>query len=735
MSTTTHQFSDGVDSIGYLNTGSGVYTALNGESIYIAIYVELREDNIYSISDNWSSDIWKYQGTTLEIDPEERFFKDDLSLTASSSGFECTRDTITAFDFRFTELNTTFDFESYWFPVNGWNSITESKPWSFNCNSGDCDQCMVTVEYSQQPDQGSIVQSQELVPEHTLVPRFDGSIVYEFQTDEFKESKFTLTASPSLNLMSQEFLQPLYASQESLINVGPTWFFPNCAGACTLPCENSCNGQFIQDYFYQISGSCYQYIGGEECQCSPNVADTTLFRQLAACPVLDDICTAQEELSINEADTPELRIEGHLNPLTILDLSSRISNPGQLSLTYEIIVFDPFTQMYEPLPEEISQVFTNQNARIQINLEGDEEFGLTTFALRVSSTSCIEEYEDALLYNYPEINIEFRIEAYHCDGQVVSPIQAGAFSIIYGEGQGVIPVLSFEAITLGTFQVQDETKCPIQEYEFLLADSVTPLNSDTDPTLFAALMEPSNEAPEINVNTILSELIRAVGTDPVYTFYIRAKAEGGNVGFKQFRIEIHICGSEVLTAVNPSLSYTIQVLPNQDIVLDVEPLVVTSNQYCPPDTYLLRSTNGNPQLSQVLTPLQADNFILTERSLRLTPEHSGEYTFYLLAITYGEVYVYVEFTVDIVCVFNSQSVSTVSAVQDFLFDKNQGLQNVLTINEIRNLFSVSDSSTTRCPIETYEVIESDQSVINSNDRLYSLLNLVARPNDNSDVDI
>lgn len=75
--------------------------------------------------------------------------------------------------------------------------------------------------------------------------------------------------------------------------------------------------------------------------------DTTLFKLLSACPVIDDICTAQETLTTpnEEEDGPnfamiDISIEGHLNPLTIIDLSNRVINPAGLAIDYEILIFD-----------------------------------------------------------------------------------------------------------------------------------------------------------------------------------------------------------------------------------------------------------------------------------------------------------------------------------------------------------------------------------------------------------
>jgi hypothetical protein len=60
---------------------------------------------------------------------------------------------------------------------------------------------------------------------------------------------------------------------------------------------------------------------------------------------------------------------------------------------------------------------------------------------------------------------------------------------------------------------------------------------------------------------------------------------------------------------------------------------------------------------------------------------------------------------------------------------------VLTISQIENLFRVSDNSLTRCPIETYEIRNSNGALVSTNERLYSLLEMANRPDDNSDIDI
>lgn len=102
----------------------------------------------------------------------------------------------------------------------------------------------------------------------------------------------------------------------------------------------------------------------------------------------NDICTLQETLTTVTPTVIERRIEGHLNPITTIDLTSRVVNPAGLTLEYEIMVWDGSN--FVALDTTLQGVFSNINGVITINLNGDESFPLTKFALYVKSESCIK---------------------------------------------------------------------------------------------------------------------------------------------------------------------------------------------------------------------------------------------------------------------------------------------------------------------------------------------------------
>lgn len=167
--------------------------------------------------------------------------------------------------------------------------------------------------------------------------------------------------------------------------------------------------------------------------CTPDTNDESLFMPIA-CPLVEDICTEDETLETVTPSVIERIIEGHLNPITTIDLTDRILNPANLAVETEVVMWDG--SEFVSLSEYLQPVFSNNNGVITIDLNGDEAFSLTKFALRVKSESCIREFEDDTnpLYDYPEIFVEFFVEAYHCDGQLVSPLDVNLFDIIYGEG-------------------------------------------------------------------------------------------------------------------------------------------------------------------------------------------------------------------------------------------------------------------------------------------------------------
>lgn len=116
MISQNYEYSDATDSLGLYDLAtSGTYSDFNGGAEFIAITFAPRQDDATTRGDDWSSNIWQYQGLTDELNPESYFSEIDNSNTISTSGFECTNNNINSFDFDFVEANTQFSFDTHWF--------------------------------------------------------------------------------------------------------------------------------------------------------------------------------------------------------------------------------------------------------------------------------------------------------------------------------------------------------------------------------------------------------------------------------------------------------------------------------------------------------------------------------------------------------------------------------------------------------------------------------------------
>lgn len=89
----------------------------------------------------------------------------------------------------------------------------------------------MTIEYTQQRNSLNYEYSSNNVPEHTMVN--DNGFEYQIDGSSFRDYSFVFAAKPTLNLMNQDFLTPLYSSKQQFVQVGPTWEFPACSGSCT----------------------------------------------------------------------------------------------------------------------------------------------------------------------------------------------------------------------------------------------------------------------------------------------------------------------------------------------------------------------------------------------------------------------------------------------------------------------------------------------------------------------
>jgi len=183
----------------------------------------------------------------------------------------------------------------------------------------------------------------------------------------------------------------------------------------------------------------------------------------------------------------------------------------------------------------------------------------------------------------------------------VSPFDSDPYAVIFGEGQGVMEVQSLYDVMNDTFRLSNNSKCPIKSFEILSSEMVT-LNATSDPKVFESMMQPDANSPSLDVMTNLSSVTRSLKNiqgNPSYTFFVKAIAEGGNYGLKEYNVTVYICGDEVLTLSSGSNTIFFQ----QDVVLsnplpvetdDVRNWFETSIEYCQPQRWYLKSTTGVP---------------------------------------------------------------------------------------------------------------------------------------------
>jgi len=110
------------------------------------------------------------------------------------------------------------------------------------------------------------------------------------------------------------------------------------------------------------------------------------WEELAACPVPDDICRDNEAIEWADSEF-DFNIEGHITPITTVNLSDYINNPSNLSLEYTIYHNNQELDGYL-----LDVVYINQTTGIlTINLTGDQEFQNEYIEVEVKTYDCIFE--------------------------------------------------------------------------------------------------------------------------------------------------------------------------------------------------------------------------------------------------------------------------------------------------------------------------------------------------------
>ncbi len=130
-----------------------------------------------------------------------------------------------------------------------------------------------------------------------------------------------------------------------------------------------------------------------------------------------------------------------------------------------------------------------------------------------------------------------------------------------------------------------------------------------------------------------------------YSFKVRATAGGGAQAFKQIDVSIVVCRNEVLSPVDPSL-LTVSMAIRPDAVadtIDLAQLFVSSDPYCTPQTFEVKTSTGDPATASDPTVAQTANFFIettAPSTLKLFPQDEGSYTFFVLTKSIAEKYTY-----------------------------------------------------------------------------------------------
>ena len=217
-------------------------------------------------------------------------------------------------------------------------------------------------------------------------------------------------------------------------------------------------------------------------------------------------------------------------------------------------------------------------------------------------------------------------------------------------------------------------------------------------------------------------------------FQIKATASGGSVAWKAVTANIIVCGLETVGLIDSSkIVYSLAFMETPVAhQYTIKSNFTSSDSDCMPTQFsITMDTSDTAPTSEALYKIIDDNTV-SEPKLWLNPATAGTSTFYVRGTSIGgsKAYKEVDFEIFNGCATVPPVITLAEAgTKAINFAKNGGIQSIFTANQISALFVLDDA--TRCPLQTFEVIASDGSEITSSYDLYTRLDLVNRPADQS----
>ena len=116
------------------------------------------------------------------------------------------------------------------------------------------------------------------------------------------------------------------------------------------------------------------------------------------------------------------------------------------------------------------------------------------------------------------------------------------------------------------------------------------------------------------------------------------------------------------------------------------PLVQSNDSYCEDITYSLKTSTGDPATATGPTAAELTNFFIdvgSPNDLSYFPQDEGSYSFWILAKTVTDKYIYKPVTLNVICDANSQTVSLATAdtlIVEVL--KNEGTRTLISTADV-----------------------------------------------------
>ena len=233
---------------------------------------------------------------------------------------------------------------------------------------------------------------------------------------------------------------------------------------------------------------------------------------------------------------------------------------------------------------------------------------------------------------YQQVDLNIECTTY---SQTLAPVTAGSDLLEKDKNQGVVTLIS-DAELLALFSRSDSARCPITSFTLYATDD-TLIESGEQHTLLD-LSNRASALAAVNINTDIASA--ADLADTVITldssFKIKATALGGAVSWKQIDSSIVVCRNEVISLVDAAtLTHSQAINPSAvATTFDLLSMFLSSDPYCLPKTFALKTTTGAPASATDPTAAELANFFIasgTPTVMSLFPQDEGVKTFYILA--------------------------------------------------------------------------------------------------------